>query len=470
MILNEIVAPVFAPLYTDPKHHKILYSGRYSGKSYAKAQLARNYLVWFPGCDVVYCRATAESIGDTIFNEIREKLDNAGIGYTYKVSPYEITTAWGNQVHFKGLDGNKNRTKGNKPPRKYSLVIIDECEEIRSELHLKNAMLSFIRNMDTTIRKVIDGAAMSWQVAYAGNASEIRSFWWNVWVDKHSKTDKYRLITSSWRDISALIPDEIYEEIKLDYIINPQLSRFIYDNDISDLAGGAYPSFRREKHLITPSEANGIFAGETIQAVIFGGDGAIKNDATAISPLAVMSSGRACVLERFIYDPIRTGRPLAPVQYSALIQRYFRWMEGKYHFRDNGVDIYTPIDCAATDLIMQLSYDAQDYYNVVGFTDKKVIQNTAVLNSAFSRNMIYVIDYGGYHDWENWNEADRDPPLIRTDTDILCQQLENVVWKNNKLDPSVPNDVSDSLVYGAQYFVNPQNYEIFLPTKEKTYA
>lgn len=451
----------YQPLYDPNNHQFIENTPRLSGKTHENTMLSALWIARYRQCDVMYCRATSEAIGESIYNEMQEKLDIVGVKYKATKSPYHIRTEYGNEIHFKGLDGNMNRTKGNKPKNKYSVIIVDECQEIRNEVNLRQAISSFIRHVDTSV---------DWKIIYSGNPSEIRSHWWNTWTEKSAASGKYTVIKANYKNLLGILPKEVVELIELDFLINPQLARFMYLGDISDLAGGAYPSFRRDKHLVTPQEAGKIFSGETIQTVIFGGDGAIKNDATAITPLAVMSSGRACVLERFIYDPIRTGRPLAPVQYSALIQKYFRWMERKYNFRDNGVNIYTPIDCAATDLIMQLNYDLPDYYNIVGFTDKKVIQNTAVLNSAFSRNMIYIIDYGGYYDWENWNEADRDPPLIPTDTDILCQQLESVVWKNNKLDPSIPNDVSDSLVYGAQYFVNPDNYQIYLPQKEIRYA
>lgn len=451
----------YKPLYDADKHYLICNSGRISGKSFEISRLASLWLARYPQDDVMYCRATAESIGDSIYNELCEKVDEINLWHKDTKKPYHITTAYGNEVHFKGLDGNTNRTKGNKPKRKYSLIIIDECEEIRSELNLEQALASFKRHLDMSV---------DWKVIFAGNPSEQRSHWWNTWVEKHAKTDKYTLIKSTYKDIIKILPSEVVEDIELNFIINPQLARFMYLGDITDLAGGAYPSFRREKHLITQEQASQMFRGDTIEAVIFGTDGAIKIDATCVSPIAVMRSGRACVLERFIYDPTRTGRPLAPIQYAEYISKYAEWMDSKYGFRDNGVSCWFVIDCAAADLVMQLAYTLNSYFDVKAFTNKSIINNTAVVNSVFARNMCYVIDYGGYYDWENWNAADKAPPLIPTDTDVLCAQLESVVWKNNKLDPAVPNDCSDSLVYGLQWYMNPENYEIELPEKEKKYG
>lgn len=458
---NIEVSLPYQPLYRPENHQFIENTPRISGKTHENTLISALWIARYHNCDIMYCRATSESIGDSIFNEMQEKLDMVGVKYKATKSPFHIVTEYGNEIHFKGLDGNVNRTKGNKPKRKYSIVIVDEGEEIRNELNLRQAIASFIRHIDM---------AIEWKIIYAGNPSEIRSHWWNIWCDKAAASGKYTVIKATYKNLIGILPKEVVEAVELDFIINPQLARFMYLGDITDLAGGAYPSFRREKHLITQEQASQMFRGDTIEAVIFGTDGAIKNDATCVSPIAVMRSGRACVLERFIYDPTRTGRPLAPIQYAEYISKYAEWMDSKYGFRDNGVSCWFVIDCAAADLVMQLAYTLNSYFDVKAFTNKSIINNTAVVNSVFARNMCYVIDYGGYYDWENWNAADKAPPLIPTDTDVLCAQLESVVWKNNKLDPAVPNDCSDSLVYGLQWYMNPENYEIELPEKEKKYG
>lgn len=456
---NIEVSLPYQDLYRPEVHHIIENTPRISGKTHENTQIAAAWLARYPKCDVMYCRATSESIGDSIFNEMQEKQDNIGMRYKATKSPFHIVTECGNEIHFKGLDGNVNRTKGNKPKRKYSMIIIDECEEIRNELNLRQAIASFMRNIDTSVE---------WKIIYAGNPSEIRSHWWNVWCDKAAASGKYTVIKATYKNLIGILPKEVVDAVELDFIINPQLARFMYLGDITDLAGGAYPSFRREKHLITPNESRKIFGGEIIQALIIGGDGAIMNDATCLSPIAVMTSGRCAVLERFIYDPIQKGRPMAPIEYAEQIRNYLSWMDRKYQLKNNSTPVYIVVDAAAADLIMQLNYTLDDYYQVISFSDKHVIQNTAVVNNVFARNMCYVIDYGGYMDWSQYNG--NDAPLIPTDPDILCEQLENVVWKNNKLDPAIRNDCSDSLVYGLQYYALPDKYEIFLPVKEKSYA
>lgn len=450
----------YAPLY-DPNNHRIIgNTGRNSGKSYEVAFLAALWVEKYPKHDIMYCRANSNSIGDSIFNEMIEKLDMLGIRYRATKSPYHVITEYGNEIWFKGLDGNANRTKGTKPPRKYSMVIFDECEEIRRELNLTNADSSFIRNVDESIE---------WKFVFLGNPAEVRSHWWNTWCANHRNAKGYAHIDCNWRLIAKKLSQATKDEIELTYRINPQLAKFLYDGDISDLAGGAYTTFKRETHVITPQELNKRFGSERIEALIVGGDGAIMNDTTALAPIAVLSSGRGVVLERFICDPKYIGHALAPSQYADLVKLYTDWMERKYGFRANGVPVYFLIDCAAADFVLQLQYTLSNYYDIRAYTDKNVLRNTATVNNVFARNALYVVDYGGYYDWTRYNVTQAEPPMVRTDTDVLVEQLESVVWKNNKLDPAIPNDVSDALVYGAQIYASPEALDITLPERSKYY-
>lgn len=450
----------YAPLYDPANHRIIINNGRNSAKSYEVAFQAAVWIAKYPHHDIMYCRANSNSIGDSIYNEMTEKLEMLGIPYKGTKSPYHIVTGYGNEIYFKGLDGDPNRTKGTKSPRRFSMVIFDECEEMRRELNLTNADSSFMRNVDERIE---------WKVLFLGNPAEVRGHWWNTWAAQRQNAKGYASIKCNWRDIAKKLSQATKDEILLTYHINPQLARFLYDGDISELAGGAYTTFNREKHVITPKDIPRVFGSETIETVLIGGDGAIMNDTTALCPIAVMSSGRALVLERFICDPKQIGHALAPSQYADLVRMYMEWMEQKYGFIYNNVPVYIMPDCAAADFVMQLQYTLPSYYDIRAFTEKNVLRNTATVNNVFARNAIYIVDYGGYYDWTRYNLSQDAPPLVRTDTDILVEQLESVVWKNNKLDPAVPNDVSDALVYGLQWYANPENLDISLPERSKYY-
>lgn len=239
----------------------------------------------------------------------------------------------------------------------------------------------------------------------------------------------------------------------------PANYKAMYLGQLDDLEGGVYGQFKIEKHYITPEQSSSIFAGETIELIIFGGDGAITHDATAICPIAIMSSGRAVVLERFFYDPVKNGQVLSNAQLVDLIELYLDDLDKKYGLYYNRIPMYWSIDSASADLIATLMYNLRDEHIVKSFTKKNIIRNNNVVNNAFAKNVVYIINYGGqknYHS-QRWES-----------NDVLVEQLESVIWKNYNFDPTIPNDMTDAFTYGINYyFLNPDN--IWLPEVKKYY-
>ena len=445
----------YLPLF-DPKEHNIIANTpRASAKSTSLAQMSAHLVVHT--CkrsphDIVVFRANANSLEGSVMQEIEDWLDAFGADYTPHKGPMRLEVGACN-IYFLGVSGHdRSRVRGFKPKNKLIAIIGDECQQISAEENLKHALSTFRRYLDT---------AAPYKVLLCGNPHEVKGHWWNTYVQK--MTGRYTKVHCTWRDLAknGLLNGDIIEDIKLEKEVNPALYRFMYEGDITDLAGGAYPSFRRERHLVSPDEAIEMTHGERIEVILWGGDGAIMNDATGIAPLAVMSSGRAFVLERFFYDPKKHGRTLAPSELAELIQLYLDDMEKKYNIiRDGVISSAFAIDCAAADLITQLRYTIPDYHAVLSFTGKNVIRNNSVINNCFARNMLYIIDYGGYKDYLTGKFVPCEDPL--------AEQLESVVWKNNALDPAIPNDLSDALTYGACfYYENPEN--LYLPERKKYY-
>ena len=88
---------------------------------------------------------------------------------------------------------------------------------------------------------------------------------------------------------------------------------------------------------------------------------------------------------------------------------------------------------------------------------------SAVVNNCFAKNMLKIVDFGGYNDfyYRRWVPT-------TADTEPLVYQLESVTWKDYKLDPIIPNDYTDALTYGANvYFNNPDN--LYLPERKGAY-
>lgn len=451
------VAKPYDRLYTTKKTTCIMYSPRISGKSFAIGQLVYAWANKYPKHDIVITRAHYNSLEDSLYNEILAFANDIGQGgfYTGLKSPLRIKTRKGNEIHFKGIGGaDYSRSKGFKVKRKISLIICDETQQLKDEQSLKQAIATFVRSIDSTIDS---------RIVLAGNPEMVKAHWWNAYCRKHRFLGKYEFIDANYMSIKKYLSPITLEEIKIEQETNPPMYKFLYLGELDDLAGGAYGQFKREKHYISVEEWRKEIAGQRLCYIIWGGDGAITHDSTGIVPIGIYSNGRGYILERFYYNPLETGVTLSPSQLTALICEYVEIMCKKYDVYTERIGSYFAIDCAAADLVTELRYNINGYHTVKGFTGKNIIKNNAVVNNCFAKNMLKIVDFGGYNDMykRKWVPT-------TADTEPLIYQLESVVWKNYILDPTIPNDYTDALTYGANvYFSNPDN--LYLPKRSKVY-
>lgn len=452
------VAYPYDKLYRTDKNTIIMYSPRISGKSFALGQMVYIYSNKYPHHDIVVTRANYNSLEDSLYNEILSFADDIGQSdyYTAFRSPLKIKTRNGNTIYFKGIGGSDySRSKGFKNRNnKISLIICDETQQLKDEQSLLQAKATFVRSLDSTIAS---------KIVFAGNPEQVKAHWWNAFCRKYRYAGIYEFIDANYLSIKKHLSKITLDEIETERQYNPLMYKFLYHGELDELAGGAYAQFKREKHYISVQQWQDEISGQRLCYVIWGGDGAITHDSTGIVPIGVYSNGRAYVLERFYYDPLQTGVILAPSQITDMIIEYVEAMCERYEIYDEGVGSYFAIDCAAADLVTQLRYNINGYHTVKGFTQKNIINNNAVVNNCFAKNMLKIVNFGGYNDfyYKRWVPT-------TADTEPLVYQLESVTWKEYKLDPIIPNDYTDALTYGANvYFNNPDN--LYLPERKGAY-
>lgn len=452
----EMARPYERILTTD-KTTVVMYSPRISGKSFALGQTVYLFANKYPKHDIVVTRAHYNSLEDSLYNEIIAFAESNGTSDFYYPlkSPLRIKTRKGNTIFFKGIGGSDySRSKGFKGTKPLSLIICDEAQQLKDEQSLRQAIATFIRSVDSKIQS---------RIIIAGNPEMVKAHWWNAYCRKYRFADVYEFIDANYLSIKKYLSPVTLEEIENERKYNPQMYKFLYLGELNDLAGGAYAQFKRDKHYISVSQWQRETAGQRLCYIIWGGDGAITKDSTGIIPIAVYSNGRGYVLERFYYNPQETGIILAPSQITEMIIRYVDEICERYDIYEQNVGSYFAIDCAAADLITQLRYQIYGYHIVKGFTQKNIINNNAVVNNCFAKNMIKIVDFGGYNDFY----YNRFVPTT-VDTEPLIYQLESVVWKDYKLDPTIPNDYTDALTYGVNvYFNNPDN--LYLPERKGAY-
>ena len=459
MIQKIKIAKPYDRILTTEKTTAIMYSPRISGKSYALGQVVYVYANKYPNHDIVVTRANYNSLEDSLYNEILAFAESIGAKgfYTPLRSPLRIKTKVGCTIYFKGIGGaDYSRSKGFKGLKPISLIICDETQQLKDEQSLRQAIASFIRSVDATIKS---------KVILAGNPEMVKAHWWNAYCRKYRFAGVYEFIDANYLSIKKYLSSVTLEEIENERKYNPLMYKFLYLGELDDLAGGAYGQFKRDKHYISVDQwqKETIGKGNLLSYIIWGGDGAITHDSTGICPIAVFTDGRAYVLERFYYNPQETGIILAPSQLTELVIEFVEYICNKYGVYADGIGSHFAIDCAAADLITQLRYNINAYHTVKGFTQKNVINNNSVVNNCFAKNMLKIVDFGGYYDYyaRRWVET-------TADTEPLVYQLESVTWKDYKLDPAIPNDYTDALTYGVnEYFVNPNN--LWLPERKGVY-
>lgn len=440
MATLEIIRP-YDKLYTTTKNRIYMYSPRLSGKSTAMAQFLLYCCRKYPKKDILVCRANYNAIEDSFFQEILNVQEGLGLDCFFKpkVSPLRMTTLLGNNIMFKGIGGaDMSRTRGIKTIQKFAVAIIDEAQQLKDEMQLQHAISTIMRNL-----------MPNGKILIAGNPVEVKGHWWNQYCKRRRNAPNCEFIDATYMDIAKFLDKEVLEDIEIQKEFNPSLYKFMYLGSLDELQGGAYAQFHREKHYLTEDKCAKMFNGERFEYVIFGGDGAITHDATCICPIAIMSSGRALALERFYYNPSETGQTLATTQLVQLIKVYLQDLENKYQFTRYYCEKIFAIDCASADLIAQLNYELDNTYIIKAFTHKNIIRNNNVVNDAFAKNVLFIKDMNGQYLYHS-NRTQQDDPLLIA--------LESVVWKDYKLDPTIPNDTTDALTYAVNYyFINPDN-------------
>lgn len=451
MATLEVIKP-YDKLYTTDKKRIYMYSPRLSGKSTSMAQFLLYCCRKYPKRDILVARANYNALEDSFFQEILNVQEELGLDgfFKAKTSPLRMTTLLGNNIMFKGIGGaDMSRTRGIKSIQKFAVAIIDEAQQLKDEIQLQHAISTIMRNL-----------APDGKILIAGNPAEVKGHWWNSYCRQRRSATNSEFIDATYLDIAGKLDKEVLEDIEIQRQFNPALYKFMYLGSLDDLQGGAYAQFNRDKHYLTEEQCAKMFMGERIEYVIFGGDGAITRDSTCICPIAILSSGRALCLERFFYNPSVTGQILSTSQLMVYIKRYLDDLERKYQFTKQYCEKIFAVDCASADLIAQLRYELDSSYLIKAFTHKNIIRNNSVVNDAFAKNVLFIKNMGGQYLYHSGRMSQDDDLVIA---------LESVVWKDYKFDSSIPNDTTDALTYGVNYyFENPDN--LAFPERKKVYV
>ena len=436
---------VFRPVFNKYPRYKFLRSGRAGGKSVVGGQKTAKTFFEEEG-DIAVFRSSYNDIKQSIYQEIMNVIEDSGL-YKYleiRLKPLVVRNKLNNnRMYFLGIGGSDiHRTKGFKPHKgKLSLIVGEELQQIPHQTNLDEAMATFLRFLSD------DG-----EVLYMFNPDRRASHWCNEYYRLKEHDDEFLCIHTNYKHIAGVLSKPLLREIEVERITNPSDYKHRYLGLTEGLHGAVYYTFDRNKHLVTEAQVQDLINKVGVHQLIIGGDPAYTIDATCLVPILLFKNGQAIAVNYFYHDP-KINSPLSNAQIVKPIQKWLiedvikRWQLN----RQSRVDLV--FDTQGGDLLRQLAYVLPKNFVPQTYSQKRVVEMAQFMINAFSKNVLFVLDEGGFYNYTTNRFVKGSHPLVT--------QLENVVWDENNddvFDKKVPNDCTDALTYGISfYFKNPAN-------------
>jgi len=441
-------------LFKDSTHYALLKSGRDAGKSSVLYQLVTHNLFKYIDLDVIVCRSNYGDLQKSLFNGILKYIENEKLiqFVETRTRPLKITNKLnGNVIYFEGIGGaDLSRSKGLEPDNKVSLIVIDECQQLPKQENLDQALATFRRHLHHR----------NWKVVIAFNPERQNSHWLNEFFRINEPMDTWLTLHTSYRDIAKVLTKVDLEAIRLEKMINNSNYRYLYLGETEGLFGGVYHTFNRNIHLVKEAQARKLMNEIGIYTVLIGVDGATTRDKTAFVPTVVLNNGQGIVLDYFYHDPIKNGA-LSNDRLVPYVQNWLDLFNKRWGIRHTQ-RIEMIYDSASADLRLVCAYRLPKRYVHTSYSQKNIVQMAQIMQNAFSRNVLYILDDNGIFNYVTNRKEYYFHPLVT--------QLESVIWDEDGkgFDKMVENDVTDALTYSiAFYFKNPN--AIYFPKLKDYY-
>lgn len=430
---NKISVPKeYLPLFDDSVFEIVEPSGRSTAKTTSNEILAVSLMLKSKYNNVWYCRAEKDDIRNSVFSSMISTIQLMGVEKYFKWSlqPIQITcTKTGAICYFSGINGKTNddvtATKGFTPQHKtLALCILDEADQVKHENHI-TAWES------TAVRFMLDHA----KTIFAYNPPITRSHWAHKYFGDKVKNGATR-IYCTWEMIRGLLKPkaiEIIEKFKKD---DPEYYRYWYLGEPVNFKGMVYPQFRRETHVINVFKYLHEHPNDRVSELILGLDEGTVNDSTCVTPLAIMRSGIAIVLDCLEIDPQKIGQQ-SPAQTSRLLIKFLTETLGRFPFL-NYVKRRWIFECAEGGQMLRLQFVEDSGEETYLVTNKSIMGDVKRVRSMLSEKILL------FHSDINVN------------TKQLIEDIENYIFdeKTGDIKKQQRDDTIDSLEYATKLYYN----------------
>ena len=459
----EVYEPSFNDLEDNWCKKNLWYSPRTSWKSSGLGRIILLYYNLFPDYDVCIGVDSLSNAGEGVLSEFQAFIESEGLnddqewitsskcvykkGHKNQIRVYSVQTT----EHT-----NVNTTKGKKLIRPISLFIMDEVQKLHNKEILLNCLSTFLRQMKAGHSKVI----------LAGNPDRA-SMWFTEFYKAKLEDEEWTVLRPTYKDIIEWIPRALAHEIEDLEKSDPIAYRQIYLGDL-DAAGWevVFHSFIESKHyidrrvLMETDKKLGV--GAFIRSIVIGVDDAESKDAIAATAITVHNNGLMRAQESFYKSCKELSVKPALTERCEMIIEYLDYINA--HFNpEHQIPIIMAFDCASG-MYRQMCVLAQTDRNYLRWRNVRLFpykdkgdkeQQLDLVNAAIANRVLTVVNVDYYSpQYSNCK---------------LVEQIKALrLLENKKIDPTIPNDCTDALQYGAMMVLsNP--YNLSFPQRLKRY-
>ena len=430
--MDKVKFPIqYAPLFDTNIREIVEPSGRVSAKTTSNCITAIKTMLENKRNNVWFCRAEKVDIRSTVFSAMVGEIQRNGLEhlFSWKTSPFEICcTRTGAMCYFSGINGKTDddisATKGFVPQyNTLSLCILDEADEVKHQNHI-TAWES------TAVRFLLPHGKM----VFAFNPPMNKSHWAVKFFGDKIRNGATE-IKCTWQDIYELLPQRTIEQILKFKEDEPDYYRYWYLGEYVSFKGMVYPQLDRRRHCIDiwsyMAQSN-----DRPSELIVGIDEGTANDSTCATPLLVMKSGKAIVLDCFENDPLIAGQQ-APTQQSTALYKWLQNLLGLFPFLMTIPRTWI-FECAEGGQMLKLQFEMDHGETCLLVEKKSIIGDILRVRSMLAEGILL------FHVQNNVN------------TRQLLDDMENYQFdeRTNTIKADQRDDTIDSLEYATKLYYN----------------
>lgn len=420
----------FAPLFLENVREVVEGSGRCSGKSTANEVAAVAYMMASKYNNVWYCRAAKETIRSTIFSSMISTIQMMGLSSCFKwtLAPLMIIcTKTGAVCYFSGINGKTDddltATKGFTPAHKtLQLCILDEADQTKHPDHITawvSTAARFLRN--------------NAKIIFAYNPPMSRNHWAYRFFNDRIRAGAVNVYTT-WEDIKGQLSDRVVSDILRFRENDPEYYRFWYLGEPVNMKGLVYPQFNRTKHVINIWEYFAQNPRDGVAELILGLDEGTVNDSTCVTPLAILRSGAAIVMDCLEIDPLVDGQR-SPAETARELWQYLSRLFTAFPFLAS-VPRSWIFESAEGGRMLGLQFAETFGEDIAYVTHKSVMGDIKRVRSMLSEGLLLF----------NKTEG----------SEVLMQDIENYIFdpRTGDVKKQQRDDTIDSLEYATKKYYN----------------